>query len=332
VLLSLKPRALLGGLLVVSACRGFPEAPTYPGDDPAFAPPAPVDLPGMPDAPPAPYALLPGDVVRLRVVSADPLDLPGLVIDSSGRLHVPSGGDVVVGGAGLGEAEERIRRALEPVDRFARVILSVDSPAGHRATVIGQVQKPGTYDLKAGARVTELLALAGGPRTVDAEGEANELGDLEDARVVREGVALPVRVDLAMEGDPRHDVRVAPGDIVYVPPARGRRVAVLGEVRTPRVVPFHRGLRLTEALAMAGGSTQDADNADVRVVRGPLSRPRVYRADLKALVGGSGGDVELAPGDVVFVTEHWYATLTNVINRLVPSLAAVTFTTTALRQ
>jgi polysaccharide export outer membrane protein len=285
----------------------------------------------MPDAAPAPYALLPGDVVRLRVLSADPLDIQELSVDAAGRLHVPSGGDVDVGGAGLGEAEERVRRALALQDRFARVILTVSSPAGHRATVIGQVTKPGTYDLKAGARVTELLALAGGPRTVDLEGEASELGDLEDARVVRAGVALPVRVDRAMEGDPRHDVRVAPGDVLYVPPARGRRVAVLGQVRTPRVVPFRRGLRLTEALAMAGGTTEDADNADVRVVRGPLSRPRVYRADLKALVAGSGGDVVLAPGDVVFVTEHWFATVTGVINRLVPSLAAVTFTTTALR-
>jgi polysaccharide export outer membrane protein len=286
----------------------------------------------MPDAPPAPYALLPGDVVRLRILSADPLDLADLVVDASGRLHVPSGGDVVVGGAGLGEAEERIRKALEPSDRFARVILSVSSPAGHRAAVIGQVTKPGAYELAPGARVAELIALAGGLRTLDAEGETYEVGDLEDARVVRAGAALPVRVDLALDGDPRHNVRVASGDIVYVPAARGRRVAVLGQVKTPRVVPFRRGLRLTEALAMAGGSTQDADNADVRVVRGPLSHPRVYRADLKALVAGTGGDVELAPGDVVFVTEHWFATATNVVNRLVPSLAAVTFTTTAIRQ
>jgi polysaccharide export outer membrane protein len=285
----------------------------------------------MRDAPPSPYALMPGDVVRLRVASADPLDVPDLVIDASGRLHAPLAGDVTVGGAGLGEAEERIRTALEPHDRFARVLLSVTSPAGHRATVSGQVTRPGAYELKPDARVAEVIALAGGPRTVDAEGEAYEAGDLEGARVVRDGAALPVRVDRALEGDPRHNVRLVAGDLVYVPPAHGRRITVLGEVRTPRVVPFHRGLRLTEALAIAGGATKDADGADVRVIRGPLSRPRVYRADLKALVAGAGGDVELAPGDVVFVTEHWYATVTDVINRMMPSLAAATFTTTVLR-
>jgi polysaccharide export outer membrane protein len=81
-------------------------------------------------------------------------------------------------------------------------------------------------------------------------------------------------------------------------------------------------MRLTEVLAAAGGSTQDADNADVRVIRGSLASPRVYRASLKALVAGQGGDVELAAGDVVFVTEHWFATTTNLINRLVPALGA----------
>jgi polysaccharide export outer membrane protein len=313
-------------------CRRLPPAPLRPGDDPAFPPAAEVELPGFAEPPPAAYALLPGDVVRLRVTSADPLDLSDLVVDAAGLLHVPQAGDVPVGGLALGAAEERVRAALEPHDRYARVILTLASPAGHRATVLGQVVRPGSYDLKPEARLAELLALAGGLRAVDADGEAYETADLEAARVYRAGAALPVRLDRALAGDLRHNLRVAPGDLVVVPPARGARVVVLGAVHNPRALPFRRGLRLTEALAIAGGSTKDSDDADVRIIRGPLGRPRVYRADLAALVAGEGTDLALAPGDVIFVTEHWFATATDVVNRLVPSLATVSVAASVLRR
>lgn len=317
----------IAGLSLTAACRALPQAPTQPGGDPAFAPPAAVELPGLQDDPPAPYVMLPGDVVRLRIASVEPLELPDLVVDPSGRLHVPLAGDVVVGGLRLGEAEARIEEALHPRDRFAAVILSVTSPAGQRATVLGAVARPGVYELRPNARVSEGMALAGGPRTFDAEGESHELADLDGARVVRGGAALPISVRRALEGDPRHDIRLRAGDLLCVPPARGRRVVVLGEVRSPKVLPFRRGLRLTEALALSGGTTKDADGADVRVIRGPLSAPKVYRANLDALVAGEGGDVELAPGDIVFVTEHWFATATGVVNRLAPVLAAAAVTT-----
>jgi polysaccharide export outer membrane protein len=198
--------------------------------------------------------------------------------------------------------------------------------------VIGAVARPGVYEIRPNARVSEGIALAGGPRTFDAEGESHELADLAGARVIRGGAALPISLGRALEGDPRHDVRLRAGDLLCVPPARGLRVVVLGEVRSPRVLPFRRGLRLTEALALSGGTTKDADGADVRVVRGPLSAPRVYRADLDALIAGDRGDVELAPGDIVFVTEHWFATTTDVINRLTPALTAGALTAALLQR
>jgi hypothetical protein len=64
-----------------------------------------------------------------------------------------------------------------------------------------------------------------------------------------------------------------------------------------------------------------ADDEDVRVVRGPLDKPIVYKYDFDALVSGKGGDIELAPGDVVFVTDHWVANVGEVINRVSPLLA-----------
>lgn len=107
-----------------------------------------------------------------------------------------------------------------------------------------------------------------------------------------------------------------------VPPSHGQRITVLGEVRTARAVPYRRGLRLSEVLALAGGVTQDA-NMDVRVLRGPLSSPRAYVTSLWALSDGRAADAELAPGDIVYVTQHWAASISQVVNRITPLLGAV---------
>ena len=85
-------------------------------------------------------------------------------------------------------------------------------------------------------------------------------------------------------------------------------MTVLGDVERPRTVPFRPGMRLSEALARAGGPNDDADEADVRVIRGPLSSPAVYRASLEGLVGGEATDVELAPGDTVGYGSSFTAT------------------------
>jgi len=47
----------------------------------------------------------------------------------------------------------------------------------------------------------------------------------------------------------------------------------------------------------------------------------VYQFDLDALVSGRTGDVELAPGDVIYVSRHWSATMGEVIMRVSPLIA-----------
>ena len=58
----------------------------------------------------------------------------------------------------------------------------------------------------------------------------------------------------------------------------------------------------------------------VVLVRGSLEAPRVYRTSLRALVDGDGRDVELAPGDIVFVTRTRLANIRDVLTALGPLL------------
>jgi polysaccharide export outer membrane protein len=108
-----------------------------------------------------------------------------------------------------------------------------------------------------------------------------------------------------LRGDPLHNVFIHPGDHIYIPPARGGTISVLGMTGSGGTVfPYRNGLRLTEALSLAGGITPGGDRTDIRVIRGPLTQPRIYQTDLKEIVNGDSHDVALHPGDVVYVTDH----------------------------
>jgi polysaccharide export outer membrane protein len=274
--------------------------------------------------------LMPGDVVTLRTISAETFELEGLIVDERGLLHVPLAGDVEVGALTLSEAEGRIEEALHTFDSVVRANLIIDEPTGHQATVLGAVEQPGRVMIYPGTRVADLVAAAGGP-VVNSGPEANvAVADLDGARVIRDGEALPVSIPLAMRGDPRHNVYAHAGDHLYVPGSRGRSITILGEVRSPRVLSFYSGVRLTEALALAGGLDRDAHRRDVRVVRGPLREPRVYHVSLRALVEGDATDVVLAPGDIVWVTRTGVANIRDVLGALSPLISAGQYLSVAL--
>jgi len=312
---------LLSTLALSSGCSAhLTPVPTRPAEDPGFTVEVLPEPAGMASAAATPFRLQPGDVLSLKTISPAPLEVPRLSVDDAGFLHAPLTGAIEVAGTSLEEAEALLQERLRRYDRFGIVSLSVVEPAGHRASVLGAVVRPGTYILGGPTRVTDLLAMAGGVSRNDGDAESVELGDLDAARVLRAGEPLPISIPRAFAGDPRHNVLLAPSDVLFVPSFQGAAVRVLGEVKHSRLVPWRPGLRLSEVLAQAQGMNDEADEADVRVVRGPLSAPRLYRASVRALIQGRATDVELARGDIVFVTKHWFASATDVLQRLLPLL------------
>jgi polysaccharide biosynthesis/export protein len=315
-------------LSVIISCWGckstLPNAPTWPSPVDGFHQ-APIEIPpGLASEEPPVHTIFPGDVLRLQIMSAESYAPAELWVSATGHIHVPFGGDVQISGLTLDAAELRVQEVVRKYDKYARVTLTVQSFAGHHVIIHGAVDKPGSYEARPGVRVADVLALAGGIRVTQANTEVIEMADIDAARIVRQGKTVPISVKLALLGEVSHNVYVRPGDIIFIPWAASRQIPVLGNVRVARNVAFRDGLRLTEALAAAGGPDRSADTADIRIIRGPLSRAKVYRANLNDVVNGSKADIVLAPGDVVFVTEHWFATTAEVLQRLTPILAAAT--------
>jgi polysaccharide export outer membrane protein len=316
--------ALFLAITLVSACarNRYPQAPTVPGDDPSFAAPERIRPRGLESDPPEALKLLPGDVIQLTTVSAKTETFDGLIVDAMGQLHVPLAGDVQVGSLTLGQAEQAVEKGLRKYDRFVRANLIIKSPEGHSASVLGQATKPGQFPVRPGMRLANLVAEAGGAARATVHQVPTLIGNLDLARLVRNGETVPASIPLAIKGDPRHNVRIRAGDQLYIPPITSEIIIVLGDVGQPQPMAYREGIRLTEVLARAGGNdTIRADRKDIRIIRGPLREPRIYTANLKALTTGKATDVEMLPGDIVYLTKNWYTSAADVLNAMAPIIS-----------
>jgi polysaccharide export outer membrane protein len=245
-----------------------------------------------------------------------------LIVDAMGQLHVPLAGDIQVGGKTLSQAEKAVELGLRRYDRFVRANLIITRLDGHTAAVVGAVTTPGRFEARPGMRLADLLALSGGASIAQVHQVPTLTGSLELARLVRDGETVPVSLLLARQGDPKHNIRIRAGDHLYVPPVTDRMIMVLGEVAQAQPMAYRTGIRLTEVLARAGGvDSARGDRKDIRIVRGSLREPQIYTTNLKALMSGKATDVELAPGDIVYVTKAWYASASDVLNALSPILS-----------
>lgn len=303
--------------LVMSAC-GYQMPPVSPRDDANFVRSQAVEPAGVDQDPPEPLKVMVGDTLRIVLQTVETQTLEGIVVDELGKVRVPLAGDVSVAGLTLQDASQRVQNALRQFDRVITADVYIAEPNGHLATVLGAVRTPGRVPVTPGTRLGDLVASAGGLLTVESDtGDAIILADVGGARLVRANQTAPVSLARAMEGDPRHNIRIRAGDHLYIPPTRGGRVIVLGQVGAPAVFVHYEGMRLTEALARAGGITIDGDQGDIRA-------PMVYESDLEDIADGDESDVYLAAGDIVYVTRHWLASVGELLDRLAPLLSGGT--------
>ena len=168
-----------------------------------------------------------------------------------------------------------------------------------RITVLGQVNRPGAYQLLQGQRVSELLAAAGGL----AGNAAPTL-----AFVVRGTQQIPVDLAKVLAGNLEANIALQPGDMVVVPEAQNR-VAVLGAVNGPGVFALAEGMKVIDVLARAGGPTARGTLNGVIVVRQEGGQAKRIVLNLERAVTGQdlSQNVALQAGDVVFVPERGFS-------------------------
>ena len=217
-------------------------------------------------------------------------------VDGQGMVTLPLIDRVKVQGMAVSEATSQIARLL--ADGYIvkpQVNVFVKNFREQKASILGQVTKPGVYDINPKTTLLELISMAGG-LTPEAGDKASLKRD--PAKAV-EGKGEEMTIDLIRlvdQGDSSLNVAIMEGDKVFI--SKAGLIYVTGEVQKPNSYKYQDKLTAIKAIAMAGGFTNTASKGSVRIVRKVDGKEEVQtNVDMDTLV---------QPDDVIVVPESFF--------------------------
>ena len=253
----------------------------------------PTDLPAGPD-----YLLGPGDslVVNIWGGQSSRLERP---IDRQGQIALPEAGTITIAGLTIAQAQTAIQEALGTQFQHERVEISLGRVRTVRVYVVGDVQRPGAYDVSSLLTPLNALYAAGGPTN---NGSIRTLRQFRGTHLVRE-IDL---YDFMLHGVRSEVDRLQPGDTLLIPPV-GPQVSVSGMVRRPAIYELKGEQGLNDVLDLAGGVLVSASLKQIRVERIEAHQHRTMLS-LQLPEGHNGATQDLTAfrlqdGDSVLVSQ-----------------------------
>lgn len=213
----------------------------------------PMDLPVGPD-----YVLGPGDNLIVNMWGGQSARL-SRTVDRQGEIALPEAGTVAISGMTIAQAQDVIQKALGTQFQDEHVELSLGRVRTIRVYVVGDVQRPGAYDVSSLSTAVNALYAAGGP---------TNRGSLRTLRQYR-GDQLVQEIDLydfLLRGVRSDMNRLMAGDTILVPTV-GPQVSIAGVVRRPAIYEMKGNEDLIDVLTLAGGVLVSADLKEIRVDR-----------------------------------------------------------------
>jgi protein involved in polysaccharide export with SLBB domain len=254
------------------------------------------------------YVLGPGDVLVLILTGAVE-DAQQFEVTREGFVVIPRVGQIYVNNLSLGQLREVLYQRLSRVysgitrqpDAKTKFEITVANVRVLTLRVVGEVGRPGSYQIPATGSVLTAIYQAGG---------LTERAGFREVQV-RRGAELLGTVDLydyLLGGVVPSGLQLASGDVIFVP-VRGARVKIAGEVNRPAIYEIKRGETLRDLVRLAGGLTPLASTeaATIDRILPPELRPApglertVLTVNLKEALDPKAPPVTLAAGDSVTV-------------------------------
>jgi len=213
----------------------------------------PMDLPVGPD-----YVVGPGDGLAIDLWGGVSQRLYSTV-DRQGRITLPEVGPVLVAGKSLADVQQSLQQNLRTQFRDISVDVSLSRLRTIRVYEVGDVAKPGAYDISSLSTPLNALFVAGGPT---AQGSMRVVKHYRGNRLIEE-VDL---YDLLLNGVKTGMAHLENGDTILVPPL-GPEVTVEGMVRRPAIYELKDEKTLADVIALAGGMLPTATLRHIEVQR-----------------------------------------------------------------
>jgi polysaccharide export outer membrane protein len=277
------------------------------------------------------YRIGPQDLLEINIFEAPELNR-SVRVSENGDVSMPLLGGIQVTGLTARELETTVAGRLREYLKDPHVSVMVTAIESHPISVIGEVNKPGVFQVRGTKTLLEMLSMAQGlaPEAGDevlvmrsagfnheqnagheaaagagANQHAASKGAADDGPGVDEHldtVSINLR-HLLNSRDPKFNVPVYAGDIVKV--TRAGIVYVVGAVKRPGgfTVKGNEQMSLLKAIALAEGLSSTSAKGRTRIIRtdeGSGKRSEIA-VDVGKILDGKAPDMNLQAADIVFV-------------------------------
>ena len=207
---------------------------------------------------PSDYIIGPGDELQIRIWGQVEASLR-VTVDRSGQIYIPQVGQISVAGLHYGDLEQHLKTEISKIFKNFNVTANIGRLRSIQVVVVGNARYPGTYTISSLSTLVNAIFASGGP---------TPQGSLRHILVRRDGATITDFdfYDLLIKGDKSKDVRLLPGDVLYIPHV-GPLVAIAGSVNSPAIYEARENSTLEDLVEVSGGLSTVADTSKITIDR-----------------------------------------------------------------
>jgi len=157
------------------------------------------------------YRLRPYDVIDISVWGIDEFQVKGVTIREDGKVALPIVGEMQVAGLSTIELTDKMKDALDGYINHPKIIVNIVKYNTTRIYVLGEVNKPGLYDLDKQHNLLDAITMAGGYTSYAAKKKVVIISK-DNRNSYREANLY----NLLKKGDMSQNFRLKDEDVVYL--------------------------------------------------------------------------------------------------------------------
>lgn len=187
-----------------------------------------------------------------------------LKVNTEGFVRISNLGPVKVAGLTIEMATQKIREAMFKIYPAIKtgqtnVSVSLGQIRSIQVTLVGEINKPGSFSLPSTATIMHAMYASGGP---------NEIGSYREIQLVRGGKIIVTfdLYDFLIKGNLSNNILLQDDDIIRIP-TYSKRVAIKGAVKKPAIFDMKSTEDASLIMDYAGGMSDIAFKELIRIKR-----------------------------------------------------------------
>ena len=264
------------------------------------------------EAPPS-YKLGAGDEVTIWALGAEEIGTHPFRIDLSGNVDVPMAGRIHAAGLTVDQLRAELVKQLRSQLKDPQVTVSMTELRSQPVSVMGEVNKPGEYQLQGEKTLLEVLSLAEGVKA-DAGNKVRisrsvDQGELPIPSAAPDPSGRFYVAEAGLRDALDHKSAVSalimrPHDVITV--EAGQTIYVMGDVNKQGAYPVGQREQITalQAMSLAGGPLATAKLSKARILREKADGTRAdIPVDMDKVLEGKADNVPLQAGDFLYIPD-----------------------------